>query len=291
VASQFVPLSNAEMSALSAVTQRLGRQLHASEMFLDQVVNPPVPGSAIDHAYAGKSRVEFDLAFLFVKAGEDHLRTILWITEARRLPSFAMYTVMRGAAEALARAWYLLGAATVEERRSRALNIRLSSLLEQSKLLDPRARKGKPKPKRSADEISRSESDRRRVRERLKALEDQAAAQGIGAIRDKNGRAIGFGSAPLPQKWELVADAMHEGEFAYGLVSGFGHSEPWALLRPERAVPTDDPEVMLSPTALNLDWLLAILERVLDVHDRILARWMELAGQSADVWNLAKQPS
>lgn len=287
MASPLAPLSKEELSALTEVMGRLAGQLQGSEAVLDQVVDPPVIGSPIATAYSDGNRVEFDLAYLFVTAGEDHLRTMLWIAEGGRLPSFALYTVMRGAAEALARAWYLLAGTTADERRSRGFNIRLNSIVEQSKLLNPRPRRGTPELKPSPDDLRRAELERQDLRRRLRALEDQAAALGITAIRDRNGRAVGFGPAALPQKWETVADAMHEGEFAYGLVSGFGHSEPWALLRPERSQPTQNPAIRLSPSAVDLDWLLSILDRVLDVHDGVLARWVELAGHPADVWKPA----
>jgi hypothetical protein len=101
-----VQLSDEEMSALSQVMARLDRQLRASEGFLDLVVRPPVAGSAIHTAYAAKSRVEFDFAYLFVKAGEDHLRTVMWVAAGERLPSFALYTLARGA-----------GAGVVPDRR------------------------------------------------------------------------------------------------------------------------------------------------------------------------------
>lgn len=177
----------------------------------------------------------------------------------------------------------------MNDRRSRALNLRLHSLREQSKVGKPRARTGKPKRKQTDEEIRHAQQAKHDLRQRCTALEDQAAALGIEVRLDRNGRILGFGSAPLPDKWEGVADAMDEGELAYGVLSGFGHSEPWALLRTERARPTADPDVMEAPTALELGWLLGILDRVLDLHDRAVGRWMLLAGQPSEVWELAKQ--
>jgi hypothetical protein len=289
--TRLVELSAEEVAALGEVVERLHRQLQASEGFIDQVTDPPAAGSAIDLAYAEKSRIEYDLAYLAIKAAEDHLRTVLWVAEGRRLPSFALYTLTRAAAEALARAWYLLDAPDVKNRRSRALNVRLHSMREQAKLANPRPRRGTPQRQQNQEEIRRAEEIKQHQRKQTRLLEDGAAAVGIAVRRDKNGRTLGFGSAALPDRWEAVADAMDEGEVAYGVMSGFGHSEPWALLRPERARPTDDPDVMEAPTALDLGWLMGILDRVLDLHDRVLARWMALAGQPFEVWQLAKQGS
>jgi hypothetical protein len=120
--------------------------------------------------------------------------------------------------------------------------------------------------------------------------EVRAATFGIDVGRAKTGRITGFGAAPLPDKLESVAGAMDQGEFAYRIMSGFGHTEPWALLRIERAQPTDDPNLQAVPTALEIGWLLGILDRVLDLHNRVVARWMALAGQPFDVWEPAKQP-
>jgi hypothetical protein len=283
----LVQLTDEEASALREVMERLRRQLKGSESFVRLVVEPPVTGSAIQTAYAGDCRDEFDLAYGALHPAEDHLRTILWVVERGVLPGFSLYTLMRSATEALARAWYLLSPPTVVERRARALNVREDNLLEQAKVGKPKPRKGRP-PRRSADQLRFEANQQNHLRKKLKWLEDRASQLGVDVTRERDGKLV-FGSARLPQRWELIADAMDEGELAYQVMSGFVHTMQWATLQTDRAVPTDDPAVSQAPTDLDVDKFLGILGRVLDVHDRVVARWMTLAGQPAEVWQLAKQ--
>jgi hypothetical protein len=275
------------MSALRGVMERLGRQLQGSEGFVQMVVTPPLAGSDIQTAYASDCRDEFDLAYGALYTAEDHLRTMLWVVERGVLPAFSLYSLMRAAMEALARAWYLLAAPTVAERRARALNVREDNLIEQAKVGVPKPRKGKPTAK-SADQLQFEAHQRHHLRDRLRWLEDRASKLGVEVTRDSKGKPF-FGSARLPPKWELVAEAMHEGELAYQVMSGFEHTMQWATLQIGRARPTADPVVGEAPTDLVLEQFLPMLDRLLDVHDRVVARWMTLAGQPSDIWRLAKQ--
>jgi hypothetical protein len=268
--------------------ERLTCQLRASARFLDDVADPPVVGSAMHAAFAEDSRDEYDHARLAMRAAEDHLHTIVWIVEARKLPAFALYTLLRGAAETLARACHLMNGPTVTERRTRALNVRLQNLVEQEKVLKPRPRKGKAKPQ-TPTQVARDQEATRLFRRQCQHLERRAAGFGIDVRRDSKGGLAGFGSAPLPPLWELIAEVMDEGELSYRVMSGFGHGMQWALLRKERSQPSPDPNVVLFATELDLAWFLPILNRVVDLHDRAVGRWCSMAGQPTEVWQLAKQ--
>jgi hypothetical protein len=283
----LVQLSDEETSALREVMERMRRQLRGSESFVRLVVDPPVTGSAVETAYASNCRDEFDLAYGALYAAEDHLRTILWVMERGVLPGFSLYTLMRSATEALARSWYLLSPPSVVERRARALNVRVDNLVEQAKVGVPKARKGRP-PRRSAEGLRFEAGQSDHLRTRLTWVEDRASELGVEVTRDRRGNPS-FGSGPLPRRWELIADAMDEGELAYQVMCGFVHTMQWATLQTDRGQPTDDAAVSQAPTGLVLDKFLGILGRLLDAHDRVVARWMTLAGQPAEVWQLAKQ--
>jgi hypothetical protein len=275
------------MSALRGLMDRLSRQLQGSEGFVQLVVSPPVPGSDIQAAYASDCRDEFDLAYGALNAAEDHLRTMLWVMERGVLPSFSLYTLMRSATEALARAGYLLSHPTVAERRARALNVRVDNLIEQAKVGIPRPRRGKGLRK-AADQLRFEAQQQEHLRERLQFLGDRALTLGVDVAKDAKGKPI-FGSGRLPLRWELIAEAMHEGEFAYQVMCGFDHTMQWATLQTKRARPTDDPAVREAPTGLILENFLPMFDGVLDLHDRVVARWMTLAGQPFEIWQLAKQ--
>jgi hypothetical protein len=227
-----------------------------------------VPGSPIAVAFADGTRDEFDGGRLAIFAAEDHLRTILVVADAGVLPGFALYSVLRGAVEALARAAYLLEPTSVTERRAHALNLRLENLLEQAKV----------------------KRDDAKLAERRQHLEARAGLLGVHVLRSRPGRTMGFGEARLLSKVDLVAAAMDDGELAYRLMSGYGHSIQWALLQVGRAQSTDDPDVASIPTDLNVPVFVGVLDRVVALHDRLLARWFTLAGQPVAAWTAAKGP-
>jgi hypothetical protein len=170
---EHIELPAEELAALQEVTARAKRQLHASERFLGEVVEPPVPASPIAVAFANRARDEFDGGRLAIFAAEDHLRTILVVVDAGVLPGCALYTVLRGAVEAVARAAYLLEPTSVTERRAHALNLRLENLLEQAKV----------------------KRDDAKLTERRQHLEARAGLLGVQVLRSRSGRAMGFGEA------------------------------------------------------------------------------------------------
>ena len=68
--------------------------------------------------------------------GEDHLQTLLRVLEAHVLPTFAVYSLLRPAAEAAVLVAYLLDSAIDETQRlARSFNIEQSDLIEQDKFM------------------------------------------------------------------------------------------------------------------------------------------------------------
>jgi hypothetical protein len=257
-----IELSPEQRAALSRVADRMSRQLRASERFVGE---PPAPSSSRHTAYANGYRDEFDIAGLALHAGEDHLRTLLAIFHAGMLPSFALYTVLRGATEALARAMYLLDEPSVAARRAHALNVRLENLVEAAKVTKNRAR----------------------LSARLQHLGNRAVGVGIAVIPSK-GVPAGFGAARLPSRLQMVAEAVDNGEFLYRLMSGYGHAMQWALIELARAQSSEDPDVASVPTDLNVERFLEVLDRILDMHDRLVGLWLTLSGYPIEVWRAAK---
>lgn len=271
----LIELSASEKAGLREVTAPLQRQLRASERFTDYVADPPAPDSPMSRAYTDGNRDEFDLGALGIYAAEDHLRTLSALIETRILPSFALYTVLRGAVESLARAHYVLMEMDLTERQGRALNLRLDNLREQVRITDR-----EPSEDRAAG--------RRVYEERRRFLVGRASAQGVRTLMSSTGRLRGFGAHVLPPKGALVDRAVKDGALAYSMLSGYAHGLQWALLRTEGAEQSSDPAVALVPTALNVEVFLGVLDRVTDLHDQIVARWITLAGQPFDVWTAAK---
>jgi len=166
-----------EQAALNAVTEKLIRISDETIDFVLDSIDPPAPGSPFAVATKADLRDAYDYAGHLIYATHDHLRTILAIIKLGSLPSYAMYTLLRPAAEAAVRAKHLLVPTISEtERLARGLNERLDNLNEQR----------------------RAGADARDIAKRIDHLAKRATANGIAVKRSraKPGRKrviIGFG--------------------------------------------------------------------------------------------------
>jgi hypothetical protein len=86
------------------------------------------------------------------------------VVDAGVLPGFALYTVLRGAVEALARAAYLLDPTAVTDRRAHALNLRLENPPEQFKV----------------------KKDHAKLAERRQHLDERAGSLGVQILRSRS---------------------------------------------------------------------------------------------------------
>jgi len=260
-------VSNDEMALLDHVLERLDRVLTAADRFVPEVAEPPVDGSPLAVASATTERDAFDLARLLLVAAGDHLGAILLIRRGRILPSFALYTLLRGGAEATVRASHLLDLSIDHRTRlARALTERFVNIEEQGKVLE----------------------DAQHEAARVAHLVQRAEALSIPVRRNDKGKVIAFGR-PRPSLTDLFEAALHEGTLAYRVLSAYAHSMQWVLLPTDRAVPSAEAGVALVSTEVDLNRLIALLYGVLDAFDEAVRRWVVLAGQPAEVWRLAKE--
>lgn len=268
VQQSAVPASPAEQAAVNAAIVQLDRLLAALDRVVADVADPPVPGSPVAVAYAADQREAFDLAGLQMYAGADHLRAILMIMRGGTLPCFALFTLLRAAAEAGARARHLLEP-TLDDagRMARALNDRLDNIEEQAKL-------------KSVD-VTHTDS-------RIANLSSRASSLGIPPITNKKGVVIAHGEA-RPSIVELFEKHLPGGSTAFRVLSAYTHSEPWMLAPRSRAEPSSDPRVAMVRTDVNVPMMLAILEGVMELFDECAGFWVVLNGQPLDVWKLARQ--
>jgi hypothetical protein len=260
-----------EIAALSSVTARLDQLLTASRRLIGDVVNPPSPGSRIDAAYKSGLREAYDLANARLLSAEDHLRTIWNVVtnKSAPLPTFALYTLVRAAAESLVHSCHLLDVAIHESNRlSRALSERLDNVIEA----------------RKAD----SDANRPYYDKRIAHLYKRADANGIAILHNKRGEVIGFGAARMSET-DLFAAYLPAGSTAYRYLSGHVHSRPWAQLPQDQAEPSADPSVQNVRPALKVVLFSAILDGVLDLYDKSVGFWFVLAGYPARIWQEAKQ--
>ncbi len=131
-----IDMTPEETAVLEREATRLARLLSASEKFTAEAANPPVPGSRMGHARTVDLRDAYDIAGLLILACEDHLRTTLLVLKTGPLPSFALYPLLRAAADAIVRAKHLLDPAISEQTRlARGMNERLDNINQLSKAM------------------------------------------------------------------------------------------------------------------------------------------------------------
>jgi hypothetical protein len=275
-----------ETELLHRAVTRLQRLLDASDKFVQEVVAPPVPDSAISRAYRDDEREAFDLAYGLLFTAEDHLRTILIIVYAGTLPCFSLFTLLRTAAEAVVRARYLLDPTlTHAQRLGRGLNERLVNLYEQDKVMSDAERAGT-----AAEEMVAAH--RAHFCERMSRLEYRASRVGLPVLREtrkdgSTGRITGLGET-MRSEWDLFNEFLGVGATVFRFLSGYVHARQWVQFPGHRAQPSDDPRVSLVPTELNVEVFVGLLTEVTTLYDQNVAHWMYLAGFPADVWRLAK---
>jgi hypothetical protein len=270
----LIDMTAEEAAALQPEVTRLARLLSASEKFTADAADPPVPGSRMDKAYTADLRDAYTIAQLLIHAGEDHLRTVLIVFKTGPLPCFALYTLVRAAADAVVRAKHLLDPAISEQARlARGMNERLDNLTQQAKVGDP--------------------NDRTHYDQRVEHMEKRALANGITPLRETRkdgtaGKIIGFGE-PVRKDLELFSRYLPAGSTAFRVLSGYVHSKPWVLAPGYKAQPSSDPKVGMVPTDMDIRMFVAVLTTVLDLYDESVGHWLTLAGYPAEVWTNAKQ--
>lgn len=269
-----IDMTPEETAVLEREATRLARLLSASEKFTAEAANPPVPGSRMGHAHTADLRDAYGIAQLLILACEDHLRTALLVLKTGPLPSFALYTLVRAAADAAVRAKHLLDPAISEQTRlARGMNERLDNINQQFKAM--------------------AAQGRAHYDQRVQHLEQRALANGIAVLREKRkdgaaGKVIGFGE-PWSKDVDLFSRYLPAGSMAFRILSGYVHSKPWVLAPGYKAQPSSDPKVGIVPTDMDVGMFVAVLTTVLDLHDASVGHWLTLAGYPAEVWANAKQ--
>ena len=271
---QQTEMTREEAEALQREASRLERILEASNMFVRPSVEPPVPNSPMELANKADLREAYDMAYLLLFSGEDHLRTILAILKTGPLPCFALLTLIRAAAEADVRCRYLLEPSITETQRlARGLNERLDNLKEQRKVDDPQA-----------DQF---------FKQRVAHLEQRATANGIAPLYSKGTGPIHAFGEPMKTERDLFGMYLpgSTGSMAFSFLSGYVHSKPWVTVQAHRAKPSAEPGVADVATDLNVLLFASILKVVLDIHDFNIGQWLRLAGYPLEtkVWENAKK--
>jgi hypothetical protein len=260
-------MTPAEHAALQRVIAQHAR-VEGSTKFLFNSATPPIGGSPRDRADKADLAEPYGLAGALLYASEDHLRTVLLVIEKGPLPSYALFTLLRTAAEAEVRCMHLLDPAITEKLRlARALNERLDNLDEQRKV----------------------DGNQAHFNQRVAHLDKRAVTNGIKPkwSTPKKGATpeiVGFEGESVASEVELFSLYLPHGSLAVRFLSAHVHSKPWAQLPMSRAQRTADPKVVAIRTDVDVAVLAGVLDSVLSVRDANIGHWLTLAGYPADLW-------
>jgi hypothetical protein len=254
------PLTAEDRAVLQPVADRLRRLVATTTTNLvHDATYKPVADSRIDTATKAKLQDAYELARQRLVSAEDHLRSILTLLAPDALlPQFSLFTLIRGAAVATVHARHLLDP-NIDEgiRLKRGLSARLENLRQQQKV---------------HPEVQGSFYD-----DRTEHLRKRAATNGVELVR-------------WPTDTELFDTHMPEvGKTYFQYLSGYAHSLPWAQTPISRAQPSDDPDIVLVPTAVDVATLAAVLNGALSLYDETVGFFLGHGGYPAMVWTEAKK--
>jgi hypothetical protein len=283
-----MPLTPEDRAAIQPVADRLSRLVPASTTSLvHNATYKPVGDSRIGRAKKSGFTDAYDQARQRLVSAEDHFRTMLnLLIGPAPLPSFSLFTLIRGGAVATVHARYLLDPAIDETvRLGRGLSARLENLKQQQKLiseLDPPERP--PQPFATWDDW---------LADRVTNLESRANANGVAVGRTKKGTGSLKG---FPDAWPYDTDLFEKympgiGKTYFKSLSGYTHSMPWTTITMQRAQPSDEPGIALVPTDVNVTTLAVVLDSALEIYDETVGSFLNHGGYPAMVWKETKKPS
>jgi len=269
-----LPLTPEDKAALQPVADRLSRLIATTTTNLvHDATYKPVPDSRIDKSIKANLQDAYELARQRLVSAEDHLRSILTLLKPDSvLPSFSMFTLIRGAAVATVHARYLLDPAIDETTRlGRGLSARLENLEQQQKV--------------------RPETQGTHFDDRVEHLRKRANANGVMVNRNRNGVILGFGDGWLSDTDLFQKYVPGVGKTYFQYVSGYAPSLPWAQIPMSRAEASDNPEISFVPTDVNVPVLAAVLNGALGLYDETVGFYLGHGGYPPEVWTAAKKGS
>lgn len=240
-------------------------------------VESPVPDSPHGRARATKRWDAYEQVNHILYSAEDHLRTMRSVLEAEYLPTYALFSLLRAAAEAVVLCAYLLDDSISEAARmARGLNVRWDNLDEQRKLT----------------------GDAKQFAERVATLEERALRNGIQVIKkdpakpdahfgeSRQSAVVLFSKYILPENPDPNADRPL-GELVYRYLSGHVHAAIWVKIANAEITASDEPGMSMAKLDLPFTWLVVMLRMILRRHESNLTSLLALSGYALVVWQEA----
>ncbi len=268
------PASPQETRAVQQTVVHLRARVAAAEKFRAGLLAKPGSPIAADFAKGhGQDVVSHGLTWML--SADGHLLTLAAAFSTGELHAYGPYSLLRGAAEPLARfTWLFDDSIGSAQRHQRLLGERLENQIEQHKI----------------------KALRDRAKARIDHISKLAAAAGF-VQTPATGRPAHFGQ-PRPATTvlfaRLLADAGadpaedHLGELLYRLLSGHAHSVMYALMSQADTSGPRDGAVKLARIELNIVMFLALLDPVIRMYDAAQEHWSRMHGLAETAWRTVR---
>lgn len=230
------------------------------------------PGSPLASDFAGGHGQDLlSHGTIWMLSADGHLLTLASSMSTGELHAFGLYSLLRGAAEPLARlTWLFDDAATSVQRHQRLLGERLANQLERRKL-----------------KVYRRHAD-----DRIQVIA-KAAAQARFKPTPTTGRPEHFGQ-PRPSSTTLFARVLANahvdptqdpvGELLYRMLSGHAHSMMYALMGQADTSGPRRGNFTQALVELRPFQVLTMLDLVLRMYDIAQSSWCHMYGLDESAW-------
>lgn len=214
----------------------------------------------------------YSQASMAITLAQDHMFALERALQEPISP-YAPWSLCRVVVESTATAMWLLEMdISAEERISRSMNLRLSGLEEQRKILQDAIKSDNQRE----EELSRGLDH---VRGQKEAILADAKVRGVPTKTNSKQRVIGFGSG-LPSKTSLVESQFGD-SVVYRLLSAAAHGESWAMIVLGSTIQRTRKKMGLEPE-LTLEKALYLIVNSIPWYTSAVWRFFTLHG-----WDLA----
>ncbi|MDQ6878702.1 MAG: hypothetical protein M3082_13645 [Candidatus Dormibacteraeota bacterium] len=264
------PATPTEALAIHQTVAHLRARVTAAGAFRSTA---PAPGSPLASDFAsGHGQDLMSHALIWTLSADGHLMTMASAISTGELHAFGLYSLVRGAAEPLARlTWLFDASATSAQRHQRLLGERLANQLERRKL----------------------KAFRKHADDRIHHITKVAAKAGFKPT-PSSGRPEHFGQ-PRPSSTTLFArvlakaqvDPAHDpvGELLYRMLSGHAHSMMYALMANADVSGPHSGPVTRAWVELNAFQVLSMLDLVLRMYETSQECWCRMTGVDVSAWH------
>ena len=252
-----------EQLGLQRMSRTMRLYIDAAEAFRISVAAAAMPPSPIGRSNVNKHLSwNPDAADMRLRGVVDHAEALMALVNAGLVPRAALYTLMRAMFEAEGVAYWLLGPNQIKELSWRRNLDRGYQMFQRLEALDKKT-------------TVRAAGSARQVRTIL----PQAAA------KTTTYNVLEVAKRKRPGMTSMVTNVVGTGGAQlYHWLSGYAHSENWAVMDGVKPVATAGPTAGLGFIEANVQRILLFWTTFYLAHERVLQRWIILCGAEPSTW-------